>query len=188
VNKFNIIIPPQDIECNPQCLEKIAAGDSKEFEWLYKNYCSKIYNYLLLLTSDKALSEDITQDVFIKIWKNKEALTTINNFNGYVYFIAKNLLLDKWRKQQNEKEVIKNFASTQQQTENNLFYQRSEEQAVSAAIKTLSPKQELIYRLIREEGRTRNEISKSLKLSPNTVKATMQNALHNLKERLSKSL
>jgi RNA polymerase sigma-70 factor (ECF subfamily) len=187
LSKFNIIIPPQDIQCNPECLEKIATGDRKEFEWLYKNYCSKLYNYILLLTNDKALSEDLVQDVFIKIWNKRDQLTSVNNFNSYLFFIAKNLLTDKWRRKQMEKEYLQNFTATQQQTEQNLFHRRNAEQHVAKTLKTLSPKQELIYRLIREEGCTREEVSKQLKISPNTVKATLQNALHSLKKQLTES-
>jgi RNA polymerase sigma-70 factor (ECF subfamily) len=183
-SNFNIIIPPQDIEQNPQCLERIAAGDRSSFEWLYKNYCSKLYNYILLLTADKFLSEDITQEVFLKIWTKREILTSVTNFNSYLYMSAKNLLLDKWRKKQNEKEAIKNLATTQEQTERNLFYQRSEEQQVAAAVATLTPKQQLIYKMIREEGHSRSQVSQQLNIAPNTVKATMQHALHHLRKRL----
>jgi RNA polymerase sigma-70 factor (family 1) len=184
-SKFNIIIPPQDIQENPECLQRIASGDRKEFEWLYKNYCSKLYDYVVLLTADKFLSEDIVQEAFIKIWNNKEMLASVKNFNSYLYAIAKNLLLDKWRKKQLEKEHIKKFVTEQQPSEHNLFYQRNQEQTINAAIKKLSSKQQLVYKMIREEGMKREEVSKELNITPNTVKVTMQNALHNLKKQLS---
>jgi RNA polymerase sigma-70 factor (ECF subfamily) len=183
--KFNIIIPPQDIQCNPECLQQIAEGDSKAFEWLYKNYCNKLYNYILLLTTDSFLSEDIVQEVFLKIWVNKEKLITVTNFNSYLYMSAKNLLLDKRRKQGLEKEYIKNFASGQ--TEQNGFYHRNEEQTINSAIKALSPRQQLVYKMIREEGGKREEVSRELNITPNTVKVTMQNALSNLRKKLCES-
>jgi RNA polymerase sigma-70 factor (ECF subfamily) len=181
--KFNIILPPQDIQENPECLQRIAAGDRTAFEWLYKNYCSKLYDYLFLLTNDKQLSEDIVQDIFLKIWTNKEKLADIKNFNGYIFFITKNLLTDRWRKRQNEKQVLINIAKT---TETQTTFTPSKHDAFiyTNAINALTERQQLIYTLIREEGRTREEISAALNLSPNTVKATMQNALRNLKKTL----
>lgn len=184
LHKFNIIIPPQDVEEHPGCLKKITAGDRNAYEWLYKNYCTKLYDYLLLLTGDAFFTEDLVQEVFLKIWTNKEKLITVSNFNSYLYMTAKNLLLDKWKKVQNEKAAIKNIETTQPRVEYNLFYQRNEERRVDAAIKTLSPRQEQVYRMIREEGRTREEVSKELKISPNTVKATMQCALAELRVQL----
>lgn len=180
--KFNIIIPPQDIEQNPQCLQRVAAGNRNAFEWLYKNYCRRLYDYIQILTNDKFLSEDIVQEVFLRIWINKEKLTDVANFNAYIHFVAKNLLTDKWRKTQTEKEVIKNITAPQQQTEHNLFFQRQEEKQYNMALKSLTSSRELVFRLIREEGLTREQVSKTLKISPNTVKATMQNALYHIKK------
>jgi RNA polymerase sigma-70 factor (ECF subfamily) len=184
LHKFDIIIPPQDIEQHPGCLKKIAAGDRGAYAWLYKNYCSKLYNYILVLTTDKALSEDIVQDAFLKIWNNKETLTAVNNFNSYLYTTARNLLLDKWRRKQNEKIHLKTFAGSLQQEQQNDFFRRDCERTINAAVKTLSPKQEIVYRMIREEGKKREEVSKELKIAPNTVKVTMQKALAGLRERL----
>jgi RNA polymerase sigma-70 factor (ECF subfamily) len=185
--KFNIIIPPQDVQENPECLEQIAAGNANAFAWLYKNYCKRLYDYLFLLTNDTHLSEDIVQEIFLKIWTNKEKLAEIKNFNAWIFFNTKNLLTDKWRKSQNEKQVFKNIASTQPQTEHNLFHQRNEEKRISNAVTSLSPKQQLVYKMIREEGHTRDQVSKQLKISPNTVRNTMQNALHNLRQHLRES-
>jgi RNA polymerase sigma-70 factor (family 1) len=184
-SKFKIIIPPQDVRESPECLTRIIAGDRKAFEWLYKNYCSKLYDYIQLLTCDKPLAEDIVQEVFLKIWNNKEKLASVVNFNSYLYVTAKNLLSDKWRRKNLEKEHIRNYLQYEQPIEHNLFYKHTEDKTVNAAIKTLTPRQELIYRLIREEGKTREQVSKQLNITPNTVKATMQKALYNLRKQLS---
>lgn len=181
--KFNIIIPPQDIRENPGCLAKIAAGDARAFEWLYKNYCKRIYDYIFLLTNDAALSEDLVQEIFLKVWTQKEKLTEIKNLNSYLHTTAKNLITDNWRKQSTEKQVIKNIAYTADK-EITLTPFKNEPGVLSGALDTLSERQKLIYRLIREEGRSREEISKALNLSPNTVKATMQNALHKIRQQL----
>ena len=70
--KFDIIIPPQDIICEPGLQGKLANGDSKAFAWVYKNYCKRVYNYALLMTNNSTQSEDIVHDIFIKIWIGEE--------------------------------------------------------------------------------------------------------------------
>jgi RNA polymerase sigma-70 factor (ECF subfamily) len=184
VAKFNIIIPPQDIQQNPGCLQKIAQGDRKSYEWLYKNYYNKIYEYALLLTADQHTSDDIVQEIFLKIWKQKENLAEIENFNGWIHSAAKNLITDTWRKRATEKQVLKNIAHTIEiKTYSTPF--KNEPTILTHAINALSERQQLIYRLVREEGKNREEISEALKISPNTVKATMQNALNSLRKTLT---
>jgi RNA polymerase sigma-70 factor (family 1) len=184
--KFKIIIPPQDIGSRPDCLLQLAAGDPSAFEWLYKNYCSKIYDYVHLLSGDATLSEDLVQEVFLKLWLNREKLGAVLNFNAYLHTAAKNLLLDRWRKEKREKESIKaNFqTSSDSYTDADTLGMKEAATFISAAVDALPRRQQMVYRLIREEGKTRDQISKALLISPCTVKATMQGALSNLKGRL----
>jgi RNA polymerase sigma-70 factor (ECF subfamily) len=131
--QFNTIIPPQDIEHHPQCLQRIAKGDGNAFEWLYKNYCSKLYHYILLLTNEPPLAKDIVQEIFLKLWVHREKLLSVSNFNAYLYACAKNLLTDQQRRQQREKEYARNVKDDGQQVEHNLYYLRQEEELVNMA-------------------------------------------------------
>jgi RNA polymerase sigma-70 factor (family 1) len=183
--KFNIIVPPQDIEGYAECLKQIALGDKAAYEWLYKNYCGKLYDYTFLLTADSALSEDIVQHVFMNIWYNRDRLCGITNFNGYIFTAAKNAVISYWRKQNREKEYLKELTleSTQHIT-TDFLEEKENKHIVSQAVRSLPKRQQLVYRLCREEGRSRKEISKKLNISPFTVKVTMQNALKHLKDYL----
>jgi DNA-directed RNA polymerase specialized sigma24 family protein len=84
------------------------------------------------------------------------------------------------RKQQVEKEQRKRIRY-KLETETNSTPFKNEPTVLTHAVNSLTEKQQLIYKLIREEGRTREEISTALNLSPNTIRNTMQNALHNIK-------
>jgi RNA polymerase sigma-70 factor (ECF subfamily) len=179
-SKFHIIIPPQDIQENPECLQRIAQGDRKAYEWLYKNYYNRIFEYALLLTAEKQTSDDIVQEIFLKIWSQRTTLTKITNFNSWIYISTKHLITDTWRKRANEKQVLKNIAHTIE-TETNITPFQNEPTIFTHAINALTERQQLIYKLIREEGRTREEISQALQISPNTIRNTMQSALHNIK-------
>lgn len=102
-NKFEIIIPPNDIACDAGCLQRLADGDQKAYTWVYKNYCKKVYDYALLITKNATLSEDIVQQVFLNLWNNRERLRTVNMFNGYLYMLYHNYILDILKKEEVEK-------------------------------------------------------------------------------------
>lgn len=77
---------------------------SKEFENIYIKYSDKIYKYIYLNTSDPYLSEDITSETFLRIWKNWKKIRP-DYIQALLYKTAKNILIDHWRKHKNGKKV-----------------------------------------------------------------------------------
>jgi RNA polymerase sigma factor (sigma-70 family) len=183
-DKFNIIIPPQDIDQNSECLTRIAAGDSQAFDWLYKNYCKRVFDLAFLLTANHAQSDDIVQEVFLKIWMHKEKLVEVRCFNSWLHIIIKNHITDYWRGEKKERIGRQKVAAFQPTVMQPHVYTNEDKQIIAAAVSNLSPRQRLVYKLIREEGFTRMQVSEGLGITPCTVKATMQNALASLRLKL----
>lgn len=76
----------------------------KEYEEIYIKYSDKIYRYIYLSTSDPYLSEDITSETFLRIWKNWKIIKH-DFIQALLYKTAKNILIDYWRKHKNGKKV-----------------------------------------------------------------------------------
>src|SRR5687768_12927844 len=104
-DKFNVIIPPQDIACEPGCLERLSLGDRQAYAWVYKNYCKKVYDYAMLMTRNDAMSEDVVQEVFLKLWQHRAKLSFVKDFNAYMYMLYRNHILDVLKGQQKETNV-----------------------------------------------------------------------------------
>lgn len=80
-------------------ITKAKEGDSEAFSLLYKEYYVPIYRYIYLRIRNKEQSEDLTQDVFLKIYRSIATLApTGDSPLSYFYTIAKNTLIDFWRK------------------------------------------------------------------------------------------
>lgn len=77
---------------------------SQEFEKIYLKYSDKIYRYVYLNTSDPYLSEDITSETFLRIWKNWKKIK-LDFMQALLYKTAKNILIDHYRKHKNGKKV-----------------------------------------------------------------------------------
>ena len=74
-------------------------GDSEAFALLYKEYYVPIYRYIHLRTKNKEQAEDLTQDVFLKIYRTLGSIDPeASSPTGYFYTIARNTLIDHWRK------------------------------------------------------------------------------------------
>lgn len=188
--KFQIIIPPQDIAENPGCLENLANGDAGSFRWIYKSYSRKIFDYALIITGNVQLSEDIVQEVFLKVWMHREKLKGIENFNGYINSIVRNYTIDQLRGRAKEQRDKKEFArSCSELMMNNYELEyRETQQIFRSAIRQLPPKQQSIYLLKHEYGCKRHQMAKQLKISPFTVKAHIQRAIKSVRSYVEKAM
>jgi len=76
---------------------------TEEFETVYIRYSDKIYRYLYFQTKDPYLSEDITAEVFLKAWRKWETFKK-DYVQALLFKIARNTLVDHWRKNNKKKE------------------------------------------------------------------------------------
>ena len=74
------------------------------FEEIYLKYSDKIYKYVYMNVSDPYLSEDITSEVFLRVWKRWNKLR-LDFIQALLYKIAKNIIVDHYRKKKNRKQV-----------------------------------------------------------------------------------
>jgi RNA polymerase sigma-70 factor (ECF subfamily) len=77
---------------------------TKEFEDIYLKYSDKIYKYIYLNTRDPYLSEDVTSETFLRIWKSWDRIR-LDFIQALIYKTAKNVLIDHYRKHNKEKKV-----------------------------------------------------------------------------------
>lgn len=73
-----------------EILLQVAAGNERAFTILFRRYSSKVYSFALKLTRSEELAEEVVQEVFIKIWLNREGLGEIQEFGAYLNRINRN--------------------------------------------------------------------------------------------------
>ena len=73
-------------------------GDRQALDLLIKRYLTPIFNYALSFVKDRAAAEDLTQEVFVKVWKKIRKFDNRYKFKSWLYVIAKNTALDYLKK------------------------------------------------------------------------------------------
>ena len=174
-----------NIQDERNLLMQIAEGDREAFSSLFKLYYQKLGNYLFKITKNREITEEIVQEVFIKIWINRKALIEINNFQAYLFTISKNRVLnflrDKSREKVHELKLIKELEETYHSLETNSL--RDEYYLIiDDAVSQLPPQQQTIYRLIRHEKLKYDDIAVKTGLSKETIRKHMHLALASLKK------
>ena len=87
-------------------LRKAQRGDERAFSIIVRAYERPIYNYVLRLVGDRALAEDLTQDIFLKIFKSLHTFDRRANFQTWLVSVSRNLCIDHYRSVRKERETI----------------------------------------------------------------------------------
>lgn len=151
-------------------------------------YYNEISYYLQKLTGDKNLAKDLTQDTYVKVLQNNQNLD--ENFpKAYLYKIAKNLVIDKVRKDkylpQVEYKEEKNFIEEEQRPES-LISEENRKLRLRESIESLSPRNKKAFVLYYYKGYTRSEISELMNISRNAVEKNITRATLKIKEQMKK--
>ena len=74
-------------------IEKISNGDADAFEKLFNIYCQPLIHFANRFLNDIPAAENVIQDVFVKIWQNRQKLDPDENFKTYLFTAARNTAL-----------------------------------------------------------------------------------------------
>jgi RNA polymerase sigma-70 factor (family 1) len=161
-------------------LMEVSQGDEKAFRRLFDQYRQKIYSLSMHLTRSDVLSEEIVQDVFMKVWTNRNQLIQLDYFNAWLRTIARNTIISYLRSLTREKlalnkmEVVSENSSSPTE---DIMIEKEYRQILEEAIKKLPPQQKKAYLLSRQAGLKNEEIARQMGISIYTVKEYLHLAL-----------
>ncbi|MHC2992746.1 hypothetical protein OB13_14570 [Pontibacter sp. HJ8] len=168
---------PEGLTSLASTIEALRAGDVTAFEHLYQVFEPRLYAFALHLVRQREDAEEVVQEVFLKVWERRHQLDPEQNFDGYLFSIAKNLVYNKARSKATE------FAFTQYIMVNGKHAGCFTEEAV--AYKDLSkllddtcaalpPVRRQVFIMSRVEGKSNREIAQQL----NTTSSNIENHLY----------
>lgn len=171
-------------------IKKVKSGSYEDFTRLYFNYADLLYGFVLNLTKSPVDAEDILQETFLKIWQTRENISLETSFKSYLYTIARNLIIDSFRKKINsvafevyiQSDIYQNYSENN--IEDEIYFDEFLEN-FNEAKKKLSSRQLEIFELSRERGYSIKDIAEKLSLSEKTVKNQLTFALKILRSELS---
>ena len=168
-------------------LLEIAEGNEKAFRRLFDHYWNKIYSVAFALTKSSILSEEIVQDVFLKIWLKREQLPSVQKFDGFLFTVARNHIYNVLGKKITELPFVEQleqcFSETSALPEQELLLKETQ-QLIDKAVEQLPAQQRAVFELSRNHGLDYANIAEKLGISKLTVKSHMNKALHTIRQYL----
>lgn len=168
-------------------IKKCQRGDRQAFDALIRRYYDYVSGFLLKTTADETLSEDLTQETFLKMIRSIETFDPGGkaSFGTWLITIAKNCYIDHLRRNRIYLEDIESLPledtrSMADEVERKLEYER-----VLAAMESLPPEQALAIRLKYVEDMTLAQIAEQVGVQPKTIKSRIHDGTVKLRKRLN---
>jgi RNA polymerase sigma-70 factor (ECF subfamily) len=165
-------------------ISRVSLGDEVAFRQLFELYSNKIFGFVFKLAKSKVMAEEVVQDVFMKVWMNRESLRDVEYFPAYLSTIAKNhafnLLKRKALEEQAKLVLQRDLPQSSLETEERIAY-RDYNNILKEVVSQMPPQQQKVYKLCHKKGFKYEEVAVKLNISKLTVKTHMQKAIRTIK-------
>lgn len=150
--------------------------DAAAFEQLFRLHHTDVRTFALALTRSRTMADDITQEVFIRLWERRKRLQ-VQHFTYYLLTVTRNQSLNHLRRHRYRNEIDLDSVNMDwlalQATPESLFISSEMFHRMNAAINDLPPRCKLIFFLIKEKGLTYRETASLLNVSVKNVENQM---------------
>lgn len=174
-------------------IDQYLHGDKKSLELIIQKYLKPIYGFIFQFVGNSHDAEDLTQEVFVKMWRWRKKIKKEKSFKSWLFTIAKNTAIDFLRKRKeltfsdldSDNDDDRPFIETisdDLMLPDEIFQQANLEKIISAALEKLPLQYHLVITLHYQNEFTFSEISNILNKPLNTVKSHWQRGLLMLKK------
>ena len=171
-----------------EIVRRIRQGDTGQFESLFRSSYVSLVRYAKTLIKDHDTAEEIVQDLFFRLWKDKDKLQIESSLNGYLYRAVHNRCLHHIDHNRVVEKYAREMAVMEQETNESptdILHYRELQAKVAAILERLPEKCGKIFCMSRFEGLKYSEIAEKLSISVKTVEANMGRALKEFRKILA---
>ncbi|MFA6428743.1 MAG: RNA polymerase sigma factor [Candidatus Buchananbacteria bacterium] len=170
-------------------LHQLKAKDKEAFAEFYDSYVSRIYRFIFFKVSAEQEAQDLTSEVFLKTWQYLNEGGIINDLNAWIYRLARNAVIDWYRKQNKEPLAL------DEQAEDTVTTKSDEQVSIDWEVVKIKEdlfklkdeyREVLVMRFLDELEIS--EIAKALEKSKGAVRVLIHRALNALKEIVNKNV
>ncbi len=152
-------------------LRKAQRGDERAFTIIVRTYEQPVFNYIVRLTGDRALAEDLTQEVFLRVYQGLPSFSLRSRFTTWLFQVTKNRVLDELRALERRPRALVALEDVPPLEVVDAPVERAETiGAVWRAVEALNPDLKMALLLRDVVGLSYTEIAESLEVTLATVK------------------
>ena len=160
--------------------KEVCDGDERAFQHLFTRYYPRMISFAGMMVKSPYAAEEIVQEVFIRLWEQREVLAEVKSPENFVFIVIRNHTFNYLRaaaNEQNRREQLWEALQQRAADETITLEMQEADQFFEKILAKLSPQQQKIFRMSREEGFSHQQIADELQLSKDTVKKHIANSL-----------
>ena len=169
-------------------------GDKENFDEIVNRYLKMIYNFIYRFVGNQKTAEDITQEVFLKVWKNIKKYNLEKSFKTWIFTVAKNTAIDFLRKRkdipmssfdnENGGNIIEDSLTDEELRADEIYIMAENKKLIENVLTKLTAIQKEIMIMKYVSGLSLFEVAEILQMSKDTVKSHHRRALLRMKKLL----
>lgn len=173
-----------------ELFDKIQNGDAKAFQILFDSWYDELCRFAILFVSDPQTAEDIVQNLFVKLWENRDRLTIKSSPKSYLYTSVRNNCLNQLRGKKKKIQIeyghSLELATDYEEDESEITKQLYK--IAMMHIEELPERCRVIFTMSRNTEMTNREIAEHMNITEKTVENQITIALRKLREQLTPQL
>ena len=169
-------VPFKTINNEPELLKQVSAGDRVAFRELYMHYYAHVQRYIALFEPSGDCLDELSQDVFIRIWEKRSHLERVESFRSYLFLVTRNVVFNYLRALKLQRKVKELDEAAEpaadgsgNAAEDRVLYKQYYGIALEAMEK-LPPGRRKVLKMTVDDGLTLDEIAAELQISRAGVK------------------
>lgn len=170
-----------------ETVRSLQSGDHQAFETVFFAYFNKVKYFIYGLIKSESDAEEIAQDIFVRVWTNREAIDPDKNFTTYIYVSARNAALNFLKKRHVRSSYVQEQIHVGSDSDNpeDGFFAREIDLLIQMSVSKMPERRRRIFEMSRNEGLSNDQIAQKLNISKKTVENQLSIALKELREVVS---
>jgi len=167
-------------------VEALCNGNHKAFEDIFIMYFQKVKTFIGGIIKSDADAEELAQDVFIKLWLNREQIDVNKSLNAYLYAIARNATFNYLKHQLVEQSYLSSYKPNEDvDTPEEIYFAREIKLLIEMTVTQMPVQRRRIYILSRDKGISNEDIASQLNISKKTVENQLSLAFKEIRKVVS---
>lgn len=168
-------------ETEKELLRRLKEGDREAFDTIYEQWGGYIYNFTCKTLFNKSLAEDITQELFLRLWEHRAQIDEERNFQAWLFTVARNLVYKEGRRMLLNSAFIDVVQKEGPRagggnTTDDMVNLSFTSEYIAQLIEQMPPARKRIYILNKQDGLSVREIALRLNLSEKTIETQLYHA------------
>lgn len=169
-------------------LRKLREGDTEALDILYLRYAAKVRDFAFRLLGDSVEAEDITHDIFLRVWEQRKTVGNVMSFKGYLFRMTRNAIFNAFKHRQVESKYQAQAVADRTEVPGDTDDRVSTNdlmEMIDLAVSNMPEQRRKVFCMSRYENMSYNDIAEALNISPKTVQYHISGALAELRKLLS---